>query len=148
MADDRDRSELLKPLPLTRPLSTARPAEADVLWPSFTDPYEAAGTREGEIPCFALVMGKDGLKPGATAYYVVQYVHLSLGEVGFTASGDQWFSYLYNDRPARRLWVEGTAAAHLPPDRRRTAVRGFDWPTGVSGQRMGPQAISRSSRRS
>ena len=64
--------------------------------------------RESEIPRLVVVMGKDGFKPGATAYYVLQYVHIGLGEVGFTASGDQWFSYVFADRQPKQLKVEGT----------------------------------------
>jgi hypothetical protein len=105
MSDNRD--EKLKPLPFTRQVSPARP-EAEARWPTFTDPYKAGGAAiDAEIPCLVIVLGRDGFKPGQTAYRVLQYVYLDEGEAGFTADGDQWFSYVFASRAPKRLTVHG-----------------------------------------
>ena len=77
---EKDR---LKPLPFTRPVKPK--PEQGALLPSHDDPYKAAGIPDNsEMPSLVLIMGKDGFKDGATAYYSVQYVHLGLGEFGFS----------------------------------------------------------------
>jgi hypothetical protein len=82
-------------------------AETDALLPALGDPYKAAGTPDsGEISRLVLVMGKDGFKPEGTAYYFLQYVHLSLGEFGFWDDG-QWFTFIWSDVQPKLVTVRG-----------------------------------------
>lgn len=105
MSDDDEKVERLKPLPFLRPAGKAR-VEENVLWPGFNDPYQAAGGPENdEISRLVVVLGRDGFREGATAYHIFQYVHLDECEVGFTASGDQWFRFLFSGRSPKL--VEG-----------------------------------------
>ena len=98
---------LLKPEPYARSGEASR-AEKDAMWPGLNDPYKAAGGPDsGEVSRLVVVMGKDGFKPGATAYYILQYVHLGLGEFGYAANGEQQFSYLFGDRQPKLLTVRG-----------------------------------------
>ena len=53
-----------------------------------------------------LVMGKDGFRLGGTAYHLIQYVHISIGEFGFTANG-QVFRFLFADLQPKLVTVEG-----------------------------------------
>lgn len=107
MADDREDRPMLRPLTLPRHGGAGRPEEAS--WPGLADPYRAAaGASDGEIPRLVVVTGKGGFQPGGVAYHILQYVHLGAGQAGFTASGDQWFAYVFADRQPKRLVVEGT----------------------------------------
>ena len=127
-ADERLRlvkpADKLKPSPYLRTPGAARPvhrslgeggtqADSDqggepALWPSFTDPYRAAGNpAKNEIARLVVVLGKDGVKPDATARLIFQYPLLDLGAGGFTASGDQWFSFLWSGQEPRRIKVYG-----------------------------------------
>jgi len=107
MSDDDEKVERLKPLPFVRAAGKAR-VEEDVLWPGFNDPYRAAGSPENdEISRLVVVLGKDGFKDGATAFHIFQYVHLDEGEVGFTASGDQRFSFLFSGRSPKLVTGHG-----------------------------------------
>jgi hypothetical protein len=107
MSDDRLRSEALerlRPRPYVRTAGAAEDAaEADALWPRFNDPYRAAGKPENhEIPRLVVVMGKDGFKPGATAYHILQYPHIGSAEFGFDADG-QWFRVPFYEMRRPRL---------------------------------------------
>jgi hypothetical protein len=107
MSDDDEKIERLKPLPFLRAAGKAR-VEEDVLWPGFNEPYRAAGSPENdEITRLVIVLGKDGFKDEATAYHIFQYVHLDECEVGFTASGEQWFSFLFSGRSPKLVTVHG-----------------------------------------
>ena len=78
-------------MPYSKAALSAR-AETEAMLPALSDPYKAAGTPEnGEVSRLVLVMGKDGFKPGGTAYYFLQYVHIGMGEFGFSDDG-QWFT--------------------------------------------------------
>jgi hypothetical protein len=82
-------------------------AETEALLPDLTTLYKAAGTPDnGEISRLVLVMGKDGFKPEGTAYYFLQYVHLSMGEFGFWDDG-QWFTFIWSDVQPKLVIVRG-----------------------------------------
>jgi hypothetical protein len=101
--DDKER---LKPLPFKRPPVKAT-AEKDALLPALNDPYKAAGNPEnGEASRLVLVMGKDGFKLGGKAYYFMPYVHIDMGEFGFTANG-QCFRFVFAGRQPKLVTVEG-----------------------------------------
>jgi hypothetical protein len=75
--------------------------------PAPGDAYKAAGTLEAsELSRLVLIMGRDGFKPGATAYVFLQYVHLGLGEFGFDADG-QFFRFVFSDLAPKRVTVRG-----------------------------------------
>lgn len=100
---ERDR---IKPLPFTRNPG-AKPAEKEALLPALADAYKAMGTADNnEVSRLVLVMGKDGFKPGATAYYFMQYVHMGLGEFGFDADG-QFFRFVFSDLQPKQVTVYG-----------------------------------------
>jgi hypothetical protein len=102
MADD----ELYDPVQFTRG-RTAESAEKAALLPGLTTtPYKAAGFVDHEASCLVLVMGKDGFKIGSDAYIVFQYVHIGLGEFGFTANG-QVFRFVFSDLQPKLLTVHG-----------------------------------------
>jgi hypothetical protein len=100
---DRHAAQVYKPggfLPGTA-------AEQAAMLPDLEDDYKAHGTPEnGEISRLVLVMGKDGFRVGGSAYVALQYVHISLGEFGFTASG-QWFRFLFADLQPKLVTVQG-----------------------------------------
>jgi hypothetical protein len=86
---------------------TAR-TEADPLWPSLKDPYKAAGTPDNNpLTRLVIFLGKEGVKPGATAYRILQYVHVDEAEFGFTATGDQRFSFIFAGKRPKQLIVKG-----------------------------------------
>lgn len=107
MNDDTDEMiELLKPRPSLRAAGGGTSPEE--LWPRLADPYKASGTPgHHEVSRLVVVMGKDGFKPGATAYHILQYVHIGVGEFGFDAAGDQWFRFLFADRQPKLLTACG-----------------------------------------
>ena len=106
MSDDGDEKvERLKPLPFVRPPAKARP-DKEALLPSPDDPYQAAGFADNEVSRLVLIMGKDGFKPGCTAYYLLQYVHIGLGEFGFEAGG-QFFRFVFADIQPKLVTVHG-----------------------------------------
>ena len=77
------------------------------LLPGLTTAYKAGGNVENnEVSRLVLIMGKEGFKPGATAYVSLQYVHLGLGEFGFTADG-QWFRFVFADLRPKLVTVHG-----------------------------------------
>jgi hypothetical protein len=82
-------------------------AETEAMLPAPGDPYKAAGTPDnGEVSRLVLVMGKDGFQPGGTAYYFLQYVHLSMGEFGFWDDG-QYFTFIWSDVQPKLVTVRG-----------------------------------------
>ncbi len=94
-------------------LNTPRQGK-DVLWPSLADPYKAAANpADSEIPRLVVVLGRDGFKPGATAYHILQYVHIDDGEAGFTAGGEQWFSFLFVSKEPKLLKVFGSSILRI-----------------------------------
>lgn len=83
-------------------------AEKAALLPALGDAYKAAATPDhNEISRLVLILGRDGFRPGASAYIFLQYVHLGLGEFGFTANGDQTFRFVYSDLQPKLLVVQG-----------------------------------------
>ena len=66
-----------------------------------------ASPRTTAVTRLVVFMGKDGVKPDATAYCFFQYVHLDEGEFGFTANGEQWFAFLFSGRRPKLLTVHG-----------------------------------------
>jgi hypothetical protein len=84
----------------------AQGAQEPALWPSFTDPYEAAGKADSDgVARLVVVLGK--AKPGEFAYRIFQYVHIDEGGGGVTASGEQWFCFLFSGRQPKVLTVYG-----------------------------------------
>jgi len=84
----------------------ATPAEKAALLPALTDPYAAGGFVENEVSRLVLVMGKDGFRIGGSAYIVFQYVHMGIGQLGFTANG-QVFSFVFADLQPKLVTVHG-----------------------------------------
>jgi hypothetical protein len=75
--------------------------------PGLTTRYKAAGTPEnGEVSRLVLVMGQEGFKPGGTAYYHMQYVHIDIGEFGFTPNGHV-FRFVFSGRQPKLVTVHG-----------------------------------------
>ena len=90
-----------------RAADTAKAVDNVALLPALSDPYKAAGTADNtEVSRLVLVMGKDGFLSGQTAYIAFQYVHLSMGEFGFTTDG-QWFSFIVSDLQPKLVTVHG-----------------------------------------
>lgn len=83
-------------------------AERAALLPALADAYKAAASPDNqEVSRLVLVMGKDGFRPGAVAYVILQYVHLGLGEFGFTADGGQVFRFVVADLQPKLVTVRG-----------------------------------------
>src|SRR5271154_3886628 len=103
---DDDTKDRLKPLPFTRTASAGKP-EKDAMLPALGDSYKAMGTPDnGEVSRLVLIMGKDGFKIGQTAYYILQYVHIGLGEFSFEADG-QVFRFVFADIQPKLVTVRG-----------------------------------------
>jgi hypothetical protein len=107
-----DKVETLVPKPFLRTVepgkTTAARAEEPPLWPSFTDPYKAAGTADNDgLTALVAVLGKDAAKPGSFAYRIFQYVHIDEGGGGITPGGEQWFVFLFSGRRPKVLTVYG-----------------------------------------
>jgi hypothetical protein len=81
-------------------------AESSVLLPALTDPYKAAGFADGEVGRLVVVMGKDGFRIGEHAYIAFQYVHMGIGQFGFTANA-QVFSFVFSDIQPKLVTVQG-----------------------------------------
>jgi hypothetical protein len=75
------------------------------LLPALNDAYKAAGFVDNKVSRLVVIMGKDGFKIGATAYYVFQYAHIGLGELGFTANG-QILRFVFSDIQPKLLTVQ------------------------------------------
>ena len=61
---------------------------------------------DNEVSRLVLVMGKDGFRIGEQAYIVFQYVHIGIGQFGFTANG-QVFSFVFSDIQPKLVTVHG-----------------------------------------
>ena len=82
-------------------------AEKSALLPGLNTAYKASGTPENsEVSRLVLVMGHDGFVPGGTAYHFLQYVHIDMGEFGFTANG-QVFRFVFSGRQPKLVTVHG-----------------------------------------
>ena len=93
----------LKPELFTRGVESRKCAQL----PGLNDAYKAsAHPASGEVGSLVLIMGKDGFKLGATAYHIMQYVHIGLGEFGFEADG-QVFRFLFSDLQPKLVTVRG-----------------------------------------
>jgi hypothetical protein len=140
--DDENRYDPVKYL-----REPARPdtLEKAALLPGLNTDYKASGTVDNEVSRLVLVMGKDGFRIGSTAYITLQYVHLGIGLLGFTANG-QVFSFLFSDLQPKLLTVYGRNLLRIYD---YIGLRRMPWirPTGISGRWAIP-AMSRSSRRS
>jgi hypothetical protein len=107
-----DKVETLVPRPYLRTGESGKPnaskAEEPPAWPSFNDPYKAAGTADNEgLTALVIVLGKDAAKPGGYAYRIFQYVHLDEGGGGITPRGEQFFAFLFSGRQPKVLTVYG-----------------------------------------
>ena len=101
-----DTVERLKAEPYVRGGGTGG-AEKEAKLPGMNDAYQAAGMAENhEVSRLVLVMGKEGFRPGGTAYVFVQYAHLGLGEFGFTGDG-QFFRFMVADLQPKLVTVYG-----------------------------------------
>jgi hypothetical protein len=84
-----------------------RPApEKTAMLPGLNDPNKAAGFVDNEVSRLVLIMGKDGFRIGRMAYVFLQYVHIGLGELGFTADG-QVFRFIFSDLQPKLVTVRG-----------------------------------------
>lgn len=85
-----------------------KPVESDdvALLPALNDPYKAGGFVDGEISRLVLVMGRDGFRIGENAYIVLQYQHMGIGQLGFTAHGHV-FSFVFSDIQPKLVTVHG-----------------------------------------
>lgn len=84
----------------------AKPAEKAALLPALNDPYKAGGFADSDVSRLVLVMGRDGFCIGGHAYIVFQYVHIGMGQLGFTANG-QSFSFVFSDLQPKLVTVHG-----------------------------------------
>jgi hypothetical protein len=99
-----DAREAYKPEAYMRGTDTA---EKSALLPGLNTAYKASGTPENsEVSRLVLVMGHDGFAPGGTAYHFLQYVHIDMGEFGFTANG-QVFRFVFSGRQPKLVTVHG-----------------------------------------
>lgn len=81
-------------------------ADSSAFLPALTDPYKAAGSMDNEVGRLVAVMGRDGFRGGEHAYIVLQYVHMGIGQFGFTAGG-QAFNFVFSDIQPKLLTVQG-----------------------------------------
>ncbi len=89
---------------------SAEPAEGgdeNALLPGLTTDYKASATAGTKaLTRLVVIFGKDGFRPGNTAYVAFQYVHLGCGDFSFTPDG-QVFSFVVSDLQPKRLTVHG-----------------------------------------
>ena len=96
-----------RPEPYLRGPEAGR-TEKDGKLPGENDGYQAAGLPDNhEVSRLVLVMGREGFKHGAVAYVFLQYVHIGIGELGFTADGGQFFRFLFSDLQPKQVTVHG-----------------------------------------
>jgi hypothetical protein len=81
-------------------------AETVALLPGLNTEYKAAGFTDNEVSRLVLIMGKDGFRLGHHAYITLQYVHIGIGQFGFTANG-QVFSFVFSDIQPKLVTVHG-----------------------------------------
>jgi len=128
--DDKDKDgnddkkiEPLKPLPFKRPAVKVKPENGAPL-PSPGDPYQAAGfVAESDLARLVLVMGREGFKDGETAYVILQYVHIGLGEFGFEDDG-QFFRFVFSDIQPKLIEVHGRSLLRICD---QIALRRMPW---------------------
>ena len=109
MGDGKVATLIAKPYMRTGE-AAAKGKEAEELppWPSFTDPYQAAGNPDSDaLTDLVIILGRDAARPGQFAYRIFQYVHIDEGGGGTTASGEQFFSFLFSGRRPKILTVYG-----------------------------------------
>ena len=121
MNDRQYAKETFDPAAYRKAEPDAKPVEKAALLPALNDPYKAGGFADSEVSRLVLVMGKDGFHVGETAYIAFQYVHLGIGQFGFTADG-QWFNFVISDIQPKLVTVHG-----------RNVLRIFDY---ISLRRM------------
>jgi hypothetical protein len=106
MNDKQYSKETFDPTTYRKGEPDAKPAEKAALLPALNDPYKAGGFADSDVSRLVLVMGKDGFRIGENAYIVFQYVHLGMGQLGFTANG-QVFSFVFSDLQPKLVTVHG-----------------------------------------
>ena len=106
MSDKQYSRETFDPAAYRKGEPDARPAEKAALLPALNDPYKAGGFVDSDVSRLVLVMGRDGFRIGGNAYIVFQYVHLGMGQLGFTANG-QVFSFVFSDLQPKLVTVHG-----------------------------------------
>lgn len=84
----------------------AKAVDNVALLPAMNDPYKAAGFADSEVNRLVLVMGRDGFRIGENAYVAFQYVHIDIGQFGFTANG-QVFSFVISGLQPKLVTVHG-----------------------------------------
>ncbi len=84
-----------------------KPAEDQALLPTLNDPYKAASSLvDSEVSRLVLVMGKDGFRVGGNAYIALPYMHMGIGQFGFTEHG-QVFSFVFADLQPKLVTMYG-----------------------------------------
>jgi hypothetical protein len=106
MNDKQPSNGTFDPTIFRKGASDPKPAEDGALLPALNDPYKAAGFVDSDVSRLVLVMGKDGFRMGENAYIVFQYVHIGMGQFGFTANG-QVFSFVFSDLQPKLVTVHG-----------------------------------------
>lgn len=88
--------------------SSAESADEAALLPSLTTEYKASATPSAKaVMRLVVILGKEGFRPGGTAYIAFQYVHLGTERFGFTPDGGQQFSFVVSDLEPQRVTVKG-----------------------------------------
>ena len=101
----------------TRFAQAVEPADEAALLPNLSTDYKASATAATKgLTRLVMIFGKDGFKPGGTAYLAFQYVHLGTGRFGYLPDGGQQFSFVVSDLDPQRVTVKG-----------RNLVRIFDY---------------------
>jgi hypothetical protein len=103
MDDDTDANKILTLVKA----DDAAPGDADgpdieAFWPGFSNAGAAGALAAQELPRLVVAMGKEGFKPGATAFYTLQYFHMGLGEFGYDDDG-QWFRFPFHQPKGGKL---------------------------------------------
>lgn len=106
MNDKPPTKGIFDPTIFRKGASEPKPAEDAALLPALNDPYKAGGFVDSDVSRLVLVMGKDGFRIGGNAYIVFQYVHIGMGQLGFTANG-QVFSFVFSDLQPKLVTVHG-----------------------------------------
>ncbi len=92
----------------------AEPADEAGLLPTLATDYKASAIAATKgLTRLVLIFGKDGFKPGGTAYLAFQYVHLGSGRFGYLPDGGQQFSFLVSDLEPQRVTVKGRNLARI-----------------------------------
>ena len=102
MADDLKYD----PLKYSQKVAPGEVTDKVALLPGLNSPYKASSTVDGEVTRLVVIMGKDGFRIGSVAYVTLQYAHLGVGEMIFTATG-QTLNFLFSDLQPKLLTVHG-----------------------------------------